>query len=96
MDVLVTYDIDTTFPAGERRLVRVAHVCEAYGARVQKSVFECRLTPARLQRLVIRLADLVDPSLDSINVYTFSADLTSSRLSLGRRPVHEPGKPWIM
>lgn len=37
MELLVAYDVDTTTPAGQRRLRRVAHVCEAYGQRVQQS-----------------------------------------------------------
>ena len=41
MEVLVTYEISTESPDGERRLRRVAKLCEGYGHRVQKSVFEC-------------------------------------------------------
>lgn len=37
MDVLVTYDITTIDRAGERRLARVAAVCERFGERVQYS-----------------------------------------------------------
>ncbi len=44
MDLLVAYDISTEDLAGERRLQRVAKVCEQYGVRVQKSVFEARLS----------------------------------------------------
>jgi len=46
MDLLVTYDVETVTPQGQRRLRKVAKICEAYGHRVQKSVFEvvCRET----------------------------------------------------
>jgi CRISPR-associated protein Cas2 len=40
MELLITYDVDTTTPAGTRRLRHVAKTCEGYGHRVQKSVFE--------------------------------------------------------
>jgi CRISPR-associated protein Cas2 len=42
--VLVTYDVSTTMPEGERRLRRVAQVCVNFGQRVQKSVFECSVS----------------------------------------------------
>jgi len=96
MDVVVTYDIRTTTSAGERRLARVARVCESYGVRVQYSVFECRLSSARLQRLMFNLADEIDPRVDSINIYRFDGALTEMRTSLGRRTWREPGDAWIV
>ena len=47
MDILVTYDIADTEGGGASRLKRIAEVCGKYGQRVQLSVFECRLSPAR-------------------------------------------------
>ncbi|HRC86440.1 MAG TPA: CRISPR-associated endonuclease Cas2, partial [Thermoanaerobaculia bacterium] len=55
MLVLVSYDVATTSAAGRRRLRRVARVCEDYGQRVQSSVFECELDPARWTRLRLAL-----------------------------------------
>ena len=52
MDVLLTYDIADTERSGASRLRRVAQVCEKYGQRVQFSVFECRLSPERLARMI--------------------------------------------
>ena len=44
MLVVVTYDLSTVnAKPGARRLRRVAKVCESYGVRVQKSVFECQV-----------------------------------------------------
>src|ERR1700761_9168358 len=40
MDLILTYDVDTTTAHGRRRLRQVAKLCEGYGTRVQKSVFE--------------------------------------------------------
>lgn len=96
MDVLVTYDIDTTTTAGARRLVRVAHVCERFGVRVQYSVFECRLLPARYARLIEELRGEIDRSLDSIHFYRFDGSLKAARTSLGRNDGHRPGQPWIV
>lgn len=95
MDVLVTYDIDTADREGERRLARVAKVCEAYGVRVQYSVFECRLSEVTYQRLEYELADVMDPSVDSVRLYRIPGSLEEIRTSIGREPPHEWGRPWI-
>lgn len=47
MLVLITYDVDTTTKAGEKRLRQVAKTCVNYGQRVQNSVFECLVTEAQ-------------------------------------------------
>ena len=38
MNILITYDVDTTSKAGARRLRKVAKACKDYGQRVQNSV----------------------------------------------------------
>ena len=96
MDILVTYDVVTSDPTGQRRLERVAKVCEGYGSRVQYSVFECRLSAAKYVLLIADLRGVMDPRLDSINVYRFDGSVSNARLSLGQRVVHEPGEPWIL
>jgi CRISPR-associated protein Cas2 len=96
MDILVTYDINTTTAEGIRRLARVADVCGSYGTRTQYSVFECRVSEVNLRRLIINLADEIDPGVDSVNIYRFEGGLTASRLSLGRSPWREPGDPWVI
>ena len=47
MLVLVTYDVNTEDASGKTRLRKVAKQCVNYGQRVQNSVFEWRLDPAR-------------------------------------------------
>lgn len=96
MDVLVTYDIETRTPEGVRRLGRVASICESYGSRAQKSVFECRLSETRLQQLVMELADEIDPHTDSMHLYRFPGSIPDARISLGRVLPHELGDPWIL
>lgn len=71
MDLLIGYDVDTTSPEGRRRLRRAAIVCKDYGQRVQRSVFECRVTPAQLESLEARLLKLIDPTTDSLRIYVF-------------------------
>lgn len=98
MDVLVTYDIDTTTRKGQRRLVQVAQVCEGYGIRVQYSVFEfeCRVSAAGFQRLIADLRAVIDPGSDRIHLYRFDGELRAARTSLGRDVSHEVGRPWVL
>ena len=51
---LIAYDI-----ASDKRLRMVAKLCEDYGVRVEKSVFECHLSGAEFAELWERLADIV-------------------------------------
>lgn len=69
MLILITYDVDTTTKAGEKRLRKVAKECVNYGQRVQNSVFECLLTDAQLVNLKAILSDIIDDSTDSIRFY---------------------------
>lgn len=96
MDVLLTYDIDTTTRKGQRRLAQVAKVCESFGVRVQYSVFECRLSAAALVRLTGRLREVIDPSTDSVRLYRFPGALADARTSLGRSPGRDPGQHWLI
>lgn len=95
MDILVTYDISTIDLEGERRLARVAAVCERYGQRVQYSVFECRLDDIRYQRLVSELSEELDATRDSINLYRLRAPVGRSRHSLGRRG-YDWSDAWVL
>lgn len=84
MDVLVTYDVATLTREGERRLARIAAVCERYGVRVQYSVFECRLSAASFQHFMGELNDVMDPREDSIILYLFDRSIVEARTSLGK------------
>ena len=96
MDVLVACDIADTETTGASRLRRIADVCEKYGQRVQFSVFECRLSKARLARLVGEVEDIIDRDRDSVLVYRFSGGIEAATLRLGRRQEHALGKPWVL
>ena len=69
MFVLVSYDVSTRDPAGQRRLRRVAKACVDHGQRVQYSVFECIVDPAQWAFLRQRLIDEIDPKVDSLRFY---------------------------
>lgn len=92
MMVLVSYDVATSQPAGEKRLRRVAKACLDYGQRAQKSVFECVVDPAQWTRLRARLVDLIDPEHDSLRFY-FLGDNWQRRVEhIGVKPTVDVDK----
>jgi len=69
MLILVTYDVSTKTAEGERRLRRVAQVCQDFGQRVQKSVFECSVDQATYEDLTRRLVGCIEKDEDSLRFY---------------------------
>jgi len=69
MYVLVTYDVATSTPGGEKRLRQVAKTCENHGQRVQNSVFECKVEPAQFVFLKQELLAIINPAQDSLRFY---------------------------
>lgn len=69
MMILITYDINITKAAGQRRLRRVAKKCEDYGIRVQNSVFECVVDATQYGKLKHDLLEIIDMKTDSLRIY---------------------------
>jgi CRISPR-associated protein Cas2 len=83
MELLVTYDVDTTTREGERRLRQVARICEGHGIRVQKSVFEVACSDSQRLRLEYALAKIIDAHADSIRIYRLTEGTFQSVRHLG-------------
>ena len=60
MMILLSYDVDTSSSDGAKRLRKVARTCEAFGVRVQNSVFEIIVDPAQYKTLKCKLEKLID------------------------------------
>jgi len=90
MDLLLTYDVDTTTPDGSRRLRKVAKICEGYGIRVQKSVFEIVCTEPQRTLLEHRISQVIDDTLDSIRIYQLPQHTLDDirHLGTGPHPTH--------
>lgn len=69
MLVLITYDVSTESIQGQKRLRKVAKVCQNYGQRVQNSVFECIIDATQYATLKIELANIIDKNKDSLRFY---------------------------
>jgi len=82
MDLLLAYDVATATVAGQRRLRRVAKVCEGFGVRVQKSVFELVLDPHELPLLLDRLRHTIKVDEDNVRIYRLDARRPVARLGI--------------
>ncbi len=96
MEVLVAYDVATDTPEGCRRLRRVAKTCEAFGQRVQKSVFECIVNPVELEQLMHRLRLQIDVTQDSLRVYRLREPREQYLQVIGRKPAFDLHDPLIL
>lgn len=96
MMVLVTYDVNTTTPAGRKRLRRVARVCQDFGQRVQFSVFEIELDPGQWVALKARLEGMIDVSVDSLRYYHLGANWRRRVEHVGAKPAADLGGPLIV
>ncbi len=61
---LIAYDI-----ASGRRLRRIARICEDYGMRVEKSVFECNLDDRSFEEMWKAISAEVCPDEDRVIDY---------------------------
>ena len=84
MLVLITYDVDTISETGQKRLRKVAKLCQNYGQRVQNSVFECRLSEAQFVVLKNKLENNMDHDLDNIRFYFLGNNWNNRIESLGK------------
>lgn len=83
MELLVTYDVNTTTPEGRRRLRKVAQLCEGYGLRVQKSVFEVVCNDTDLLRLTDSIRRVIDSENDNIRIYRMQQGAFQNARTLG-------------
>ena len=83
MLILVTYDVATDTAEGRRRLRRVAKVCQNYGQRVQKSVFECRVDAATYELLEEALLAEINESEDNLRLYRLTEPLEKNVKEFG-------------
>jgi CRISPR-associated protein Cas2 len=96
MMVLLCYDVSTKTPAGERRLHKVAKTCEQFGQRVQNSVFECEMDPARFEVLRSKLTKIYEPDEDSLRFYYMGSNWERRVEHLGAKPAVDMKGPLIV
>ncbi len=95
MMLVVTYDVDTSDAAGQKRLRKVAKICERYGMRVQNSVFEVLVDTAQLVVLKCELETVIDMEQDSVRFYRLGNSYEKRIETMGRKPLVEAGSALI-
>ena len=96
MNILVTYDVDTVSEKGQKRLRRVARICNNYGQRVQNSVFECVVTETQYVLLKDELKEAMDEELDSIRFYQLNKNKLHGIEMLGNNTAYGFEEPIIL
>lgn len=84
MIAVVTYDI----PDNKRRH-QLHRLLEGYGVAVQRSVFECDLSPNRIAALMGRMDRLIEPDADSLALYALCERCHAAILRRGAGPTGE-------
>ena len=90
MTMVFCYDVER-----DRTRARVARLLEERAVRVQKSVFEARLSRAQAERLFDAVAAAMDPD-DSLRMYALSAAGLERCRARGGAPIPEDGDYWLL
>lgn len=94
--VLVTYDVSTKTPAGQKRLRRVASRCEDYGQRVQNSVFEMKVDWGEWPRIKAELLEEVCLEEDSLRFYNLGKNWKPRVEHFGVKPGYDIDGPLLI
>jgi len=78
----ISYDI-----SDDGRRNSASRILERYGTRVQRSVFECNLTPDQLDKLMNELEPAIDTDEDSLRCYMLCNACAGKVKRLGGLPV---------
>lgn len=92
MLLVVAYDVNTKNMAGEKRLRKVAKICERYGTRVQNSVFEVLVNAAEATQLKAELQKVIDMEKDSIRFYRLGNSFEQKIEKMGRQSLVQTGE----
>jgi len=78
MQYAIAYDI-----VEDGRRNRVAQCLERWGRRVEKSLFECDLTPEELQKVTTRLREMLVLPEDRCHIYRLCGECFPKRTVIG-------------
>ncbi|MDE7122161.1 MAG: CRISPR-associated endonuclease Cas2 [Oscillospiraceae bacterium] len=90
MMVLVSYDVSTINSGGQKRLRKVAKVCQNYGQRVQNSVFEIDVDYGTFLRVKDSLLTLIDDKSDSLRFYYLGNNWKRKVEHYGAKETYDP------
>lgn len=96
MMVVVSYDVSTIDAKGRKRLRKVAETCLDYGLRVQNSVFECNVDPARWEVLKSKLLSLYDEEEDRLRFYFLGSNWQRRVEHHGKGEINDLEGPMVL
>ncbi len=96
MMILVSYDVATATPDGQRRLRHVAKACLNHGQRVQNSVFECLLANDQWIQFRVQLLQLADLKHDSLRFYFLGTEWQRRVEHHGAKATLDPQGPLVV
>lgn len=88
---LVAYDI-----ASPKRLRRIAHLCEGYGIRIEKSIFWCHLTATEFAEFWGALEEEMYPEEDVLFACRMCKNCLQDIQTAGAIPDLEPRMWYIL
>jgi CRISPR-associated protein Cas2 len=88
---VIAYDISE-----DRRRARVAAVLQAYGDRVQRSVFVCTVEEDLLREIRGRVGEIINPETDSVYVFQQCAACWDAVGIHGQATVEEEPLYWAV
>lgn len=91
MKVVVAYDI-----SDDHDRARLAAILASYGARIQRSVFECLLDDAGLAEIVAAGERLLDLRHDVFHAFPVCEQCAARRVSLGQDHAEMDEAFWIV
>ena len=89
--VLVTYDVSS-----DGRRARVSAALQAWGDRIQRSVFICLVDADDLDELIEEVTRLIDPDSDALHVFPLCSTCGGRAVARGQGVLEEPPVFWLV
>ena len=89
--VIVVYDIPN-----DKRRTKLSKFLEAYGRRVQFSVFECFISLEEMRQLHQKLKKFIVLTEDNVRFYWLFAEAMSMTLTIGSEKPEPPPKFYVI
>lgn len=91
MNYLVGYDV-----SGDLARRRVAGILLGHGLRLQRSLFECDLRGDEIAELTAKVASVLRPNQDILQIFPHCERCVGGRVSIGRTPPDFHAPYWII
>ena len=91
MRVVIAYDVSS-----DGRRARLAALLSTWGDRIQRSVYECGLSPEELADVLARAAAIIDPHTDVVHAFRQCTPCLESQVHLGQAKQFTEDPYWIV